>query len=122
MIEIEKSEQRTPRVLTLRGKLSANTQDKLWRSVQEVIVEEGDRALVLDFSEVAECDSYGISELLRLHRSIQNIGGRMVIAAANDLISKVFNITKVDTVLDLASDLSSAISSFPGSDLEPAHS
>jgi anti-sigma B factor antagonist len=122
VIDIEQSEERTPRILTLSGKLNSNAQNKLWRAVQHVVVEQGDRALVLDIAGIRECDSYGISELLRLHRSIKNIGGRMVVAGANDLIAKVFSITKVDTVLNLATDLSEAIASFPGSDLEPAHS
>ncbi|MEM0995459.1 MAG: STAS domain-containing protein [Bacteroidota bacterium] len=120
MIEIKQSERNTPRVLTLNGKLTLMTQDKLWRAVQHIIVEKGDRQLVLEFSEVAECDSYGISELLRLHRSIHNIGGRMVITGLNALLRRVFSITKVDTIFEIAPSLPEAIASFPGSDLKPA--
>jgi anti-anti-sigma factor len=88
--------------------------------VQHEIVEEGERNLILDFTGISECDSYGISELLRLHRSIQNIGGKMVLACLNDLMVKVFSITKVDTVFHIARTIPQALELFPGVDLKPA--
>lgn len=98
----------------------SGSHDKLWHAVQHEIVKNGERHLILDFSGISECDSYGISELLRLHRSIQNIGGKMVLACLNELLLKVFSITKVDTVFNIADTVPLALELFPGTDLKPA--
>lgn len=119
VINIEKRRTGDIRTLVLTGKVLSNAQDKLWHAVQHEVVEEGERQLILDFSGISECDSYGISELLRLHRSIQNIGGKMVLACLNDLLLKVFSITKVDTVFNIAETIPMAMELFPGPDLKP---
>lgn len=91
-------------VLDLEGQLLADPDHTLWTAVQSLVVDQGVRELLLNFEAVSVCDSFGISELLRLHASLTNLDGRIVIFGVNDLISKVFEITHVDQVLHLAPD------------------
>ncbi|MEM7037812.1 MAG: STAS domain-containing protein [Bacteroidota bacterium] len=96
-------------IIDLLGKLIATTERSFWEVVQQLVVDEGARKLVVNFEKVPECDSYAISELLRVHRSIDNIKGRMVLVEMNDLIQKVFSLTKVDTVFHIAATVDDAI-------------
>jgi anti-anti-sigma factor len=98
-------------VLNLKGRLLADPDHTLWQAVQTLVVDQGARQLLLNFEEVALCDSFGISELLRLHASLTNLGGRLVLFGMNDLISKVFQITHVEEVLHLAPDEATALMS-----------
>jgi anti-anti-sigma factor len=98
-------------VLDLKGRLLADPDHTLWAAVQSLVVDQGARQLLLNFEAVAVCDSFGISELLRLHASLHNLGGRIVLFSVNELISKVFQITHVDEVLHLAPNESEALMS-----------
>jgi anti-anti-sigma factor len=98
-------------VLDLKGRLLADPDHTLWQAVQSLVVDHGARQLLLNFEAVAVCDSFGISELLRLHASLTNLGGRIVLFGVNDLISKVFQITHVDEVLHLAPNETAALMS-----------
>jgi anti-anti-sigma factor len=97
-------------ILDLNGKLVADMGNQFWQHASETVVEEGRRKLLLNFSGLSQCDSFGISELLKIHQSLQNIGGKLVLFNVPDLIAKVFLITKVDTILNIAADEQAAIS------------
>ena len=96
-------------VLDMVGKFRANTERLFWNAVQEAVVEQGARKLILNFEEVAECDSFGISELLRVNNSISNMRGKLYLTNVNDLVRKVLTITKVIDLLTIREDVDAAV-------------
>lgn len=101
MIQIHTRKAGEVHILDLKGKFRANTEGDFWNAVQASVVEGGARKLVLNFKELEECDSYAITELLRVRKSILNMGGRLIIVHINALIERVFHITKVEELLDI---------------------
>ena len=96
-------------VLDMEGKFRANTESIFWNAVQEAVVEQGARKLVLNFEQVSECDSFGISELLRVQNSIVNMRGKLYLVAINDLVRKVLTITKVIDLLTIRDNVEEAV-------------
>lgn len=109
MIAIDKRMVDGIHILDMSGKLIANSEYVFWDAIQDAVVRDKGRKVLLNFADVAECDSYGISELLRVHRSIDNLRGSMLLYNVNDLIGKVFSITKVDTILTVLPDEDAAM-------------
>ena len=109
MIEINKRTAGEIHILDLKGKFRANAEAAFFEAVQAAVVEEGARKLVLNFADLEECDSYAISELLRVRSSILNMDGRLVIVSMNDLIKRVFHITKVEEIFEIRENETEAL-------------
>jgi len=80
-----------------------------WNAVQQAVVEQGARKLLLNFEAVLECDSFGISEILRAQNSMEYMRGNLALCSINDLVRKVLTITKVVDVLTIQPDESTAL-------------
>lgn len=78
-------------------------------AVTPMIVDQGVRRLLLNFSALSQCDSMGISALLRIHSSLGNMGGYLGIYNVNELVSRVFSLTKVDDVLHICASEEEAL-------------
>lgn len=96
-------------ILDLEGKFRANMEGIFWNAVQSAVVEQGARKLLLNFEKVVECDSFGISEILRAQNSMEYLRGQLIVIGINDLVRKVLTITKVVNVLHIRADESTAL-------------
>lgn len=101
-------------ILDLHGRLVGEAGNEFLAVVSPQIVELGARKILLNFRDLSQCDSMGISALLRIHTSLENIGGRLAICEVNDLISKVFALTHIDEVLHICQLESDAVAAFAG--------
>jgi anti-anti-sigma factor len=99
-------------VLDIQGRLIGEAGNQFLATISPQIVELGTRKVILNFRDLSQCDSMGISALLRIHTSLENMGGRMVICQVNDLISKVFALTHIDEVLHIAETEDGALEAF----------
>ncbi len=62
---------------------------------------EGQRNIILDLSAVKYTDSSGLSSLLVGHRICKNAEGVFIITGVNDNISRLVNISQLETVLTI---------------------
>ena len=69
---------------------------------------EGINKLIVDLSEVETCDSSGLSAILVANRMIQNIGGKIRLAAPSDKVQSLIKITQLDRVLPVCSTVDEA--------------
>ena len=69
---------------------------------------EGIKNIILDLSQVAFVDSSGLSAILIGNRLCQNVEGTFVIAAPNDNVRKLFQISQLDNVLKIIPTLKEA--------------
>jgi anti-anti-sigma factor len=99
-------------ILDLHGRLVGEAGNQFLATVSPQIVELGVRKILLNFGELTQCDSMGIGALLRIHQSLENMDGRMVICEVNDLISKVFALTHIDEVLYVVATEAAALEAF----------
>jgi anti-anti-sigma factor len=68
-----------------------------------------DEDVVVDVSHVSFIDSSGIAALLRAHRSQMTTGHRLLVKGVHGSVSRVFEITGVDSVLSLVAEHPSSV-------------
>ncbi|MFM2375728.1 MAG: Anti-sigma factor antagonist [Bacteroidota bacterium] len=96
----------------LSGRMIGDAGNEFAEAASLQIVDFGFRKLVLNLRNLEQCDSMGISVLLRIHRSLENMGGKMVICNVNDLISKVFSLIHINEVFHISANERDALEEF----------
>lgn len=96
-------------ILDLKGRLIGDAGNMFLATASAQIVELGTRKLIVNLKALDQCDSMGISALLRIHNSLENMGGRLVLCNLHDLVAKVFSLTKVDEVFHIAESEDAAL-------------
>ncbi|MFT6441184.1 MAG: anti-anti-sigma factor [Salibacteraceae bacterium] len=73
-------------------------------------IEEGKlNNLLLDISNCEYCDSSGLSAILVGHRAAKINNGLLVVSGAKELVSKLINLSKLDTILSLTPSMPEAL-------------
>jgi anti-anti-sigma factor len=65
------------------------------------LVSQGARNLILDLADVKYVDSSGLSAILVANRSCNNADGTLVITHVNPHVAKLFQISQLNTVLNI---------------------
>lgn len=98
--------------LLLSGKgLTDNDFEPLQASVDELL-SNGENHLILNLQGVDILNSLGIKALIKVFTKCRNEGGDMYIVNISDKISQVLLLTKLNTVLNIATSLNEAINQF----------
>jgi anti-anti-sigma factor len=88
-------------LLDISGRLIGEAGNQFLATASTQIVDGGLRKMVLNLKDLEQCDSMGISALLRIHTSLKNMDGRLVLCNLNDLVTKVFALTRIDEVMHI---------------------
>ena len=67
-----------------------------------VLNADGIKNIVIDLSETRYCDSSGLSAILVANRLCKNSGGVLVITGLQDSVTKLINISQLDSILNIA--------------------
>jgi anti-sigma B factor antagonist len=86
-----------------RQELKANVLDRL---------ERGDRKFLIDFSESSYIDSSGLGVLVSLSKKIREAGGALRLAGLNEDLRTLFELTKLDTLFQIADTRAAALADF----------
>lgn len=108
LLDVRIDEHDTWTVVTLSGQLDVATAPGLRQSLQEAQY-AGAQRVVVDLSGLEFLDSFGLGVLVGGLRRARLHGGRFVLAGANDRIREILEITSLDTVFQLASDLEAIV-------------
>ena len=93
------------------GELTVGNRER-FKQVVLARVESGERKFLMDFGESSYIDSTGLGALVSLSRKIREAGGRMRLTGLNEDLRTLFELTKLDTVFDLADTRAAAMSDF----------
>lgn len=85
-----------------------------FREVVEQVFAGADRKLVIDLTEVTYVSSVGLAACLKAAQLAQSHGGRVVFAQPNESVREVFELTGLDTVVEIFPSRASAVASFHG--------
>ncbi|MBO2529806.1 MAG: STAS domain-containing protein [Thermobifida fusca] len=97
-------------VVAPKGDLDAGTSQVLAETLETVIgAEESCRGIVLDFSEVASCDSRCIGVLLASYRYARDRGIGLVVASSQGMVRRLLMIAGIDQVIALEEDVARAV-------------
>ncbi len=72
-------------------------------------VEQGVRLVVIDFTHSAYIDSSGLGALVSLGKRIRELGGDLRLAALNDDLRTLFELTRLDTLFPLYNSRADAL-------------
>ncbi len=98
-------------IVNVDGELIVGNRHELKANVLERL-EMGDRKFLIDFSESSYIDSSGLGVLVSLSKKIREAGGALRLAGLNEDLRTLFELTKLDTLFQIADTRSAALSDF----------
>lgn len=72
------------------------------------------KKLIIDLAEVEHMDSSGVQLMVQCSAAAQKAGGELRLAAANARVTRLFQITRLDSVLPLYPTVAAACETFAG--------
>ncbi|MTE17783.1 anti-sigma factor antagonist [Streptomyces sp. TRM43335] len=85
-------------LLTVTGEFDHHSAHRLTDTLRPAL-ETGVTTVLLDLSGVSFLDSTGVTRLLRAHRDVRAVGGRLALIAPSRPVRRMLSITGVDQVL-----------------------
>jgi len=95
-------------VFSMDGELTVGNRQDLKRGVLDAVA-NGDRKILIDFAQTSYIDSSGLGVLVSLSKRIRESGGELRLAALNEDLGTLFELTRLDTLFSIADDRSAAL-------------
>ena len=95
-------------VVDVEGQLIVGNRQELKQKVLEEL-ENGERKFVVDFERTGYIDSSGLGVLVSLSKKIREQGGELRLANLNEDLRTLFELTKLDTLFQIADSRESAL-------------
>ena len=111
-MELKSREDGDITILTVTGDLVIGEPETIFKKTVTQLLEEGRVNLLVDLSNVGFLDSSGLGALVRALTQSQKEGGQTKLLNAGPQVRKLLQMTKLDSVFELHSDLEAAVSSF----------
>ena len=98
-------------IVQVDGELIVGNRQELKDKVLERL-ESGDRRFLIDFTSSSYIDSSGLGVLVSLSKKIREAGGFLRLAGLNEDLRTLFELTKLDTLFQIADTRARALSDF----------
>lgn len=98
-------------VVGVEDQLIVGTRQQLKQKILDEL-RDGGLKFVIDFSETGYIDSSGLGLLVTLSKKISETGGSLRLAALNQDLMSLFELTKLDTLLAIFDSVEHAIDGF----------
>lgn len=98
-------------VVDVEGQLIVGNRQELKQKVLDEL-ERGERKFLVDFSQTGYIDSSGLGVLVSLSKKIRESGGQLRLASLNDDLKTLFELTKLDTLFQIAPTRDGALQGF----------
>jgi phosphate acetyltransferase len=98
-------------VLTVDGQLIVGNRHELKQKITDAL-EAGDRKFLIDFTNTGYIDSSGLGVLVSLSRKIREMDGELRLAGLNEDLRTLFELTKLDSLFNIADSPAAALAGF----------
>jgi anti-sigma B factor antagonist len=98
-------------VIEVDGQLIVGNRQELKQKVLEES-EAGARKILVDFAKAGYIDSSGLGVLVSLAKRMRELGGDLRLANLNDDLQTLFELTKLDSLFQIADTRERALESF----------
>ena len=107
------SEEKTDGVLVLgvSGKIHTEASDELLGKLN-TLIDQGERHLLLDFSDVGYINSSGLRALLIVAKKLNGLSGKMVVAKAAEWVQQVLQVSGCASVIGIYPSEEEALKAF----------
>jgi anti-sigma B factor antagonist len=95
-------------LITVHGELDLATAPELSELTTELL-ERGDSRLVYDLSGLTFCDSTGLTVFVRAKNRVDELGGRLSLAAPSPIVHRVLDVSGLLQVLDTQPSVADAV-------------
>jgi len=100
-------------VLRLRGRFVTGSDAEL-ACAQKSLQQTGIANAVVDLGAVPYIDSTGLAFVVELHKSLVSRGGQLFLAAANERVREVLQMTRIGEIIPLFQDVEEAEAALRG--------
>jgi anti-sigma B factor antagonist len=98
-------------VVDVEGQLIVGNRQELKQKVLDEL-EGGERKFLIDFDNTGYIDSSGLGVLVSLSKKIREQGGELRLANLNEDLRTLFELTKLDTLFNIAESREEALTGF----------
>jgi anti-sigma B factor antagonist len=98
-------------VVDVEGQLIVGNRQELKQKLLDEL-EKGERKFLIDFAQTGYIDSSGLGVLVSLSKKIREHGGELRLANLNDDLQTLFELTKLDTLFQIAESRERALEGF----------
>jgi anti-sigma B factor antagonist len=98
-------------VVDVDGQLIVGNRQELKQKVLDEL-EKGERKFLIDFARTGYIDSSGLGVLVSLSKKIREQGGELRLADLNDDLKTLFELTKLDTLFQIADNRDRGLETF----------
>ena len=98
-------------VISVDGQLIVGNRHELKQKVMDA-VEAGERKVLIDFTETGYLDSSGLGALVSLSKKLRDTGGELRLAGLNEDLRTLFELTKLDSLFNIADTAEQALAAF----------
>lgn len=98
-------------VVEVEGQLIVSNRQELKQRVLDE-AEGGARKILVDFARTGYIDSAGLGVLVSLAKRMRELGGDLRLANLNDDLRTLFELTKLDTLFQIADSREQALAAF----------
>ena len=98
-------------ILDVEGQLIVGNRQELKQKVLDEL-DSGERKFLIDFDRTGYIDSSGLGVLVSLSKKIREAGGELRLANLNEDLRTLFELTKLDTLFQIADSRDQALASF----------
>lgn len=98
-------------VLQVDGQLVVGNRQELKDLIQAAL-DRGERKFVIDFSRTGYIDSSGLGALVSMSKRVRDAGGELRLSGLNDDLRSLFELTKLDTLFQIADTPQQALANF----------
>jgi len=96
-------------MLGLSGDLDAANSERVEQDLLNALTAAEPAGVILDLSNLAFCDSSGISTLIAVYKQARALELPFVLAGAHDRVAHVLSLTQVDRLLPFEAELAQAV-------------
>ncbi|RAK08129.1 SpoIIAA-like anti-anti-sigma regulatory factor [Halanaerobium saccharolyticum] len=101
-------------VLKFEGEVIFDNSNQLKEEAKQMLSKnEGVNKLVIDLANVSYLDSSGVGLILSLFKFMRNKKGTLAVAAANEKIKRVFEVTKLQEIIPVYAGVEEAMEEEP---------
>ena len=98
-------------IMEIEGQLIVGNRQELKQKMLDEL-EKGARKFLIDFANTGYIDSSGLGVLVSLSKKIREQGGELRLANLNEDLKTLFELTKLDTLFQIADTREKALTSF----------
>ncbi len=110
-MEIKEGRIQNITVLNLIGKIDVNS-SKFFQEKFTEVMNRGDKHVILNCAELSYVSSSGLRVFLMFLKSINKVGGKLVICSMSDIIFEVFEISGFVPIFTITDNIDKAVANF----------